>query len=107
MRSWVAGIPRLDAGGTGQAGEPIRFDRRAVHPHAFRHTYAQSMADSGVAPSVLRDLMDHRSLSTTLGYYRVGEARKRAAMELLARHTIENRGITRPQQGEPSSVTHL
>jgi len=32
---------------------------------------------------VLRDLMDHRSLSTTLGYYRVGEARKRAAMELL------------------------
>ena len=37
MRSWVAGIRRLDAGGTDQAGEPIPFDRRAVHPHAFRH----------------------------------------------------------------------
>ena len=107
MRSWVAGIPRLDAGGTGQDGEPIPFDRRAVHPHAFRHTYAQSLADSGVAPSVLRDLMDHRSLSTTLGYYRVGEARKRAAMELLARHTIDNRGTARPVQGPASRAGQL
>lgn len=60
-----------------------------------------------MAPSVLRDLMDHRSLSTTLGYYRVGDARKRAAMEVLARHTIDNRGVTRPVDGEPSSVAHL
>ncbi len=107
MRSWVAGIPRLDAGGTGQAGEPIPFDRRAVHPHAFRHTYAQSLADSGVAPSVLRDLMDHRSLSATLGYYRVGEAKKRAAMELLARHTIDNRGTARPVEGPASRAGQL
>ena len=107
MRSWVAGIPRLDAGGTGQANEPIPFDRRAVHPHAFRHTYAQSLADSGVAPSVLRDLMDHRSLTATLGYYRVGEARKRAAMELLARHTIDNRGTARPVQGLASRAGQL
>ncbi len=106
-RSWLARIPRIDAGPIDEHGEPVPFERGSIHPHAFRHTYAQTMADSGVAPSVLRDLMDHRSLSTTLGYYRVGEARKRAAMELLARHTIENRGITRPLQGEPSSVTHL
>ena len=45
--------------------------------------------------------MDHRSLSTTLGYYRVGETRKRAAMEVLARHTIDNRGVTRPA-GRPN-----
>ena len=106
-RSWLARIPRIAAGPIDEHGEPVPFERGSIHPHAFRHTYAQTMADSGVAPSVLRDLMDHRSLSTTLGYYRVGEARKRAAMELLARHTIENRGITRPLQGEPSSVTHL
>ena len=49
MRSWVAGIPRLDAGGTGQAGEPIPFDRRAVHPHAFRHTYAQALEIGRIA----------------------------------------------------------
>jgi hypothetical protein len=51
--------------------------------------------------------MDHRSLSTTLTYFRVGDVRKRAAMELLARHTVDNRGITRPVDGEPSSLTHL
>ena len=96
MRTWIARIEHIDAGPLDHNGEPVPFDRRAIHPHAFRHTYAQTMADSGVAPSVLRDLMDHRSLSTTLGYYRVGDARKRAAMEVLARHTLDNRGVTRP-----------
>jgi len=56
---------------------------------------------------VLRDLMDHRSLTATLGYYRVGEARKRAAMELLARHTIDNRGTARPVQGPASRAGQL
>jgi hypothetical protein len=65
------------------------------------------MADSGVAPSVLRDLMDHQNLSTTLGYFRVGESRKRAAMEILARHTIDNRGLARPVAGKATSVGHL
>ncbi|MGB6581669.1 MAG: site-specific integrase, partial [Streptosporangiaceae bacterium] len=107
LRAWVTGVPRLDAAGTGDDGEPIGFDRRGVHPHAFRHTYAQTLADEGVAPSVLRDLMDHRSLSTTLGYYSVGEARKRAAMELLSRHTIDNRGTARPVTGPPSRAAEL
>jgi integrase len=107
MRAWLARIDRIDAGPLDAHGEPVSFDRSAIHPHAFRHTYAQSMADSGVAPSVLRDLMDHRSLSTTLGYFRVGDARKRAAMEVLARHTIDNRGVARSTVGEPSTVSHL
>ena len=96
MRTWVTRIERIDAGPLDAKGAPVPFDRSAIHPHAFRHTYAQNMADSGVAPSVLRDLMDHRSLSTTLAYFRVGDARKRAAMEVLARHTVDNRGISRP-----------
>lgn len=107
MRNWMTSIPRIDAGTVDQKGEPMPFDRHLIQPHAFRHTYAQTMADSGVAPSVLRDLMDHLSLSTTLTYFRVGDVRKRAAMELLARHTVDNRGITRPVAGEPSSLTHL
>ena len=96
MRTWVERVERIDAGPLDANGEPVPFDRSGIHPHAFRHTYAQNMADSGVPPSVLRDLMDHRSLSTTLGYYQVGDARKRAAMEVLARHTIDNRGVARP-----------
>ena len=107
IRTWVERIPRIDAGPIDQAGEAVPFDRSAIHPHAFRHCYAQTMADSGVAPSVLRDLMDHRNLSTTLGYFRVGESRKRAAMEVLARHTIDNRGVTRPAAGETTPATHL
>jgi Phage integrase family len=107
IRTWVERIPRIAAGPRDAAGEPVAFDRAKIHPHAFRHTYAQTLADQGVAPSVLRDLMDHRSMSTTLGYYRVGDARKRAAMDALARHTVDNRGSARPIDAEPSPVARL
>ncbi|MBO0831168.1 MAG: site-specific integrase [Actinobacteria bacterium] len=107
IRTWVERIPAIDAVPRGEHEEPVPFSRRAIHPHALRHTYAQTLADQGIAPSVLRDLMDHRSMSTTLGYYRVGDARKRAAMETLARHTVDNRGVTRPVHGQPSQVARL
>ena len=107
MRVWVSRIDRIDAGGVDSTGEPLAFTRSAIHPHAFRHTYAQTLADQGVAAPVLRDLMDHRSIDTTMGYYSVGDAKKRAAMELLARHTIDNRGTVRPLEGEPSRVAQL
>ncbi|MGH9011284.1 MAG: tyrosine-type recombinase/integrase, partial [Acidimicrobiia bacterium] len=56
---------------------------------------------------MLRDLMDHRSMNTTLGYFRVGETKKRQAMELLARHTIDNRATARPMHGGRSRVAEL
>jgi integrase len=107
MRTWVTRIARIDAGTLDATGEPLAFDRAQIHPHAFRHTYAQTLADQGVAAPVLRDLMDHQSIDTTMGYYRVGEAKKRAAMELLARHTIDNRGTVRPVEAKPSKVAEL
>ena len=107
MRTWVQRIPRLTAGPPGASAAAVDFDRSAIHPHAFRHTYAPTLADQGVQPSVLRDLMDHRSMSTTLGYYRIGDARKRAAMDTLARHTIDNRGVTRQVHAEASQVARL
>ena len=107
MRAWVSKIARLDAGGLDSSGTSVRFDRSLIHPHAFRHTYAQILADQGVPAPVLRDLMDHYSIDTTLGYYSVGEAKKRAAMELLARHTVDNRGTVRPMDGEHSRVAGL
>jgi integrase len=39
------------------------------HADAYRHTYAQRHADAGVGIDVLRELMDHRKLDTTKGYY--------------------------------------
>jgi integrase len=108
ITTWIERIPTIDVVPAGIGGsEPIPFDRSAIHPHAFRHTYAQTLADQGVPAPVLRDLMDHRSIDTTLGYFNVGESRKREAMELLARHTVDNRGITRVDVGEPSALSHL
>jgi hypothetical protein len=107
FRAWLERVPQINAGPLDEQGQPVPFDRRAVHPHAFRHTYAQTLADQGVPAPVLRDLMDHRSMNTTLGYYRVQESRKRKAMEVLARHTLDNRGLARPAAGEPSRSAHL
>jgi len=108
ITTWIERIPTIDVVPVGIGGsEPIPFDRSRVHPHAFRHTYAQTLADEGVPAPVLRDLMDHRSIDTTLGYYNVGESRKREAMELLARHTVDNRGIIWPAGGTPSALDLL
>ena len=107
LRAWVDAIPVITAGPADGHGEPVSFDRSAITPHAFRHTYAQTLADQGVPAPVLRDLMDHQHMGTTLGYYRVGEKKKREAMELLARHTIDNRGTARPALGPPSRTGQL
>ncbi len=107
IRAWVDAIPAIDAMPMDGQGEAVPFDRDGITPHAFRHTYAQTLADEGVEPSVLRDLMDHRNLATTLGYYRVSETRKRQAMELVARHTVDNRGAIRPIGDQPSRVAEL
>jgi hypothetical protein len=96
LAAWVRRVPRIDAGLLDDRGQPVPFDRDAIIPHAFRHTYAQTLADQGVPAPVLRDLMDHRSLDTTLGYYRVTDTRKRDAMQLMASHTIDNRGLWGP-----------
>jgi Phage integrase family len=88
-------------------GQPVPFDRDAITPHSFRHTYAQTLADQGVPAPVLRDLMDHRSLDTTLGYYRVTDTRKRDAMQLMASHTIDNRGPLGAASDERSGVAEL
>ena len=107
IRAWVDAIPAIDALPTDGRGEAVPFDRAGITPHAFRHTSAQTLADEGVEVSVLRDLMDHRNMATTLGYYRVNEKRKRQAMELVARHTVDNRGTIRPGEEPPSRVAGL
>jgi integrase len=107
MRAWVDRIPTIDSGMLDGQGQPVPFDRDAIHPHAFRHTYAQTLADQGVPAPVLRDLMDHRSIDTSLGYYKVGDAKKRDAMEHLARHTVNNRGVTRAGGAGSSRIANL
>jgi len=69
-----------------------RYDRLAVVPYSYRHSFAQRHADEGVAPDVLRDLMDHDSMQTTIGYYRVTEKRVRAAVDRVSVHQFDGNG---------------
>jgi integrase len=85
-REWVNRLPEL----TTADGMP--FDRRRVVLYAYRHSYAQRHADAGVPIDVLRELMDHRKLDTTTGYYRVGEPRRRAAVERVATLAFDRHG---------------
>ena len=55
-------------------------------------TYAQRHADAGVAPDVLRDLMNHRNITATLGYYRIGEDRRREAVDRVAALQFDRHG---------------
>lgn len=77
VRRWADGLPRL----IGPDGEP--HDPARIFMYAFRHTYAERHADGGTPADVLRDLMGHRAMTTTQGYYRVTEERKRRAVDTL------------------------
>jgi len=94
-RQWVNSIAHLlvttVTGADGKPHEQV-FDRLAVIPYAYRHSYAQRHADQGVPPDVLRDLLGHDKIGTTLGYYRVSEKRVRAAVDRVTAHQFDNQG---------------
>ncbi|RSM80620.1 transposase [Amycolatopsis sp. WAC 01375] len=70
----------------------LPFDKAKINLYSYRHTYAQRHADAGVEPDVLRELMDHKKLSTTQIYYRVGEKRRRAAVDKVATMQFDRHG---------------
>lgn len=72
------------------SGQP--FDTARIQPYAYRHTYCQRHADQGTAPDVLRELLDHRSMETTQGYYRVREKRLRKAVDRVYALQVDGHG---------------
>ena len=68
------------------------FDASRIVPYAYRHTYAQRHADAGVGIDVLAELLDHRNLNVTRGYYRVGEDRRRAAVDTVTAMSFDRHG---------------
>ena len=96
LRDWVRSIPQLESEVIGPDGMPLPFDRSLITAHAFRHTYAQRHADAGVPVDVLRDLMDHRSVDTTMGYYQVTLKRKREAVQAMAPLAVDRFGNPAP-----------
>ena len=68
------------------------FDKTRIVPYAWRHSYAQRHADAGVPIDVLAELLDHRNLNVTRRYYRVGEDRRRAAVDTVTALSFDRHG---------------
>jgi integrase len=85
-REWAGSLGPLAT----RDGTP--FDPAKIVPYAYRHTYAQRHADGGVPVDVLAQLMDHKHLDQTRGYYRVGEDRRRAAVDKVTAMSFDRHG---------------
>jgi integrase len=85
-REWISSLPPL------LLADGTEYDKDRVIPYAYRHTYAQRHADAGVPIDVLAELMDHRSLNITRRYYRVGEERRRAAVDKVTAMQFDRHG---------------
>ena len=85
-RDWISSLPPL------LLADGTEYDKDRVIPYAYRHTYAQRHADAGVPIDVLAELLDHRSLNVTRGYYRVGEERRRAAVDKVTAMQFDRHG---------------
>lgn len=96
-RAWVSSLPdllvpvvTLEAGT--HVTRLVPFDKKRIFPYAYQHCYAQRHSDAGVAVDVLKELMDHRRISTTMGYYRVGEERRREAVDRVTALQFDRHG---------------
>lgn len=92
IASWVASIPSLVNDYPSNDGTVGQIDRTIIHPHAFRHSYAQRHADAGTARETLQELMDHSSSETTSSYYQVTAAARRAAVEVVSAYRADRLG---------------
>ncbi len=75
-----------------QRADGTEYDKTLITPYSYRHSYAQRHADAGVPIDVLRELMDHTSMDTTKRYYRVGESRRREAVDKVTAMQFDRHG---------------
>ena len=85
-REWVTALPTL------RTSDGVEVDKTRIVPYAYRHTYAQRHADAGVPIDVLADLLDHRNLNVTRRYYRIGEDRRRDAVDRVTARSFDRHG---------------
>lgn len=88
LSKWLRALRQLDSAEIGPQGHPVPYDRSLISAYSFRHTYAQRHADAGTPPDVLKELMGHESIMTTMGYYRITQKRRREAAELVGNLVI-------------------
>ncbi|WJJ14516.1 site-specific integrase (plasmid) [Prescottella equi] len=92
MEAWFNRIPPLLDDHLDSDGGMSPFPRERLYCHAFRHSYAQRLADAGTHPDVTRELMDHKSLETTMIYYTVTAKRRREAVDKVAAFRVDRHG---------------
>lgn len=90
--AWFDRLPPLHDDRTDESGALLHFPRERLYCHAFRHAYAQRLADAGTHPDVTRELMDHKSLDTTMTYYTVTAKRRREAVDKVAALRVDRNG---------------
>lgn len=90
----------LDELGPLRLADGTEFDKAKIVPYVYRHCYAQRHADAGTPVDVLCELMDHRSMDTTQGYYNVTEKRTRQAVDQLVAYQVNGRGERVWQQAQ-------
>jgi integrase len=61
--AWLAVVPDPEH----LPADSLGFSRDDIEPYGLRHAYAQRHADNGTPVDVLRELMDHKSVDTTMG----------------------------------------
>ncbi len=96
FKDWVGQIGTVDSDLLGPNGTPAPFDPSLITPYALRHSYAQRHADAGVPVDVLKELMDHAAVSTTMGYYQVGLKRKQQAIRRVGGLAVDAAGNPAP-----------
>ena len=96
FKIWVARIGTIDSELPGPDGTPAPFGPSLITPYALRHSYAQRHADAGVPVDVLKELMDHAAVATTMGYYRVGLKRKQQAIRSVGALAVDATGNPAP-----------
>ena len=96
FKAWVARIGIIDSELLGPEGSPAPFDLSLITPYALRHSYAQRHADAGVPVDVLKELMDHAAVATTMGYYQVGLKRKQQAIRSVGALAVNASGNRAP-----------
>jgi integrase len=85
-RTWVKSLGPL------RTRDGTEISAARLVPYAYRHTYAQRHADAGVPIDVLAELLDHRNLNVTRAYYRVGEERRRDAVDKVTAMSFDRHG---------------
>lgn len=96
FRAWVRQIPKIDSELLGRDGTPSPFERSLITPYALRHSYAQRHADAGVPVDVLKELLDHVAVQTTMGYYSISLKRKQQAIRAVGSLALDARGNPAP-----------